>query len=107
MRFAGGVPAGGLSIDFARSRVVRTIGLGPFAMPVDRQPAGACPKCQGQSVTCRYNHFEREALVIDSWEHQCGNCGFRQTKAVRSDDADAGSADPTVCPYCQRRPASD
>lgn len=77
-------------------------------MPHDRQPGGKCPKCASEQLVCFYNHFVRDELTIDSWEHKCPNCGFRETKAFRSDApaADAASVDPTVCPYCGRRPSA-
>lgn len=76
-------------------------------MPQDRQPGGQCPKCQSEQLVCFYNHFERDALTIDSWEHKCPNCGFRETKAFRSDAPETDAAvDPTACPYCGRKPSS-
>ena len=74
-------------------------------MPRDRTIIGDCPKCRGHNLACSYNHFERDDLVIDSWEHRCTDCGFRETRAFRSDEKDADSpSDPRVCPYCGRRP---
>ncbi len=64
---------------------------------------GDCPKCGAHEVACRYNHFERDELVIDAWEHRCPNCGYRATTAFRSDDPEPAS-NPTICPYCQRSP---
>ena len=77
-------------------------------MPPDRQMIGKCPKCQGDHLVCSYNHFENQAVTIDSWEHKCANCGFRETQAFRNDepDADRGSVDPAICPYCQRQPVA-
>jgi len=75
-------------------------------MPANRLSIGPCPQCQAELV-CSYNHFERGELTIDSWEHKCANCGFRETKAYRSDQpapADE-AANPLVCPFCQRRPS--
>lgn len=71
----------------------------------DIQPAGNCSKCQGNHVTCKYNHFEQGDLVIDSWEHKCPDCGVRQTTAYRSDDSDElpPNGDTSVCPYCSRQ----
>jgi len=71
-------------------------------MPANAQPAGECPKCQG-SVVCRYNFFDRGDLYVHSWEHRCGDCGWRETKAFRSDDpAEKQPAEPGVCPLCGR-----
>ena len=66
---------------------------------MNTQPAPPCPKCGGP-VTCRYNHFEKPGLVIDSWEHKCADCGVRETQAFRSE----GEPDPAArqCPYCGR-----
>jgi ssDNA-binding Zn-finger/Zn-ribbon topoisomerase 1 len=72
-------------------------------MPRDRQKAGACPKCGTGEVSCTYNRFESGNERIDSWEHRCLSCSFRETKAVRSSDAVSAEADPTVCPYCGRK----
>jgi hypothetical protein len=64
----------------------------------------ACAKCQGQSVACRFNYFDRGDLQIHSWEHRCPDCGWRETKAFRSDaPADAAAGDPAVCPWCGRQ----
>jgi hypothetical protein len=66
--------------------------------------AGQCPKCQQPAVACRYNFFDRGDLQVHSWEHRCTNCGWRETKAFRSDDApDKHSPVPDVCPLCGRR----
>jgi hypothetical protein len=63
----------------------------------------ACPKCGGANLVCRYNFFDRGDLQVHSWEHKCGNCGWRQTQAYRSDDpARSAEINPAVCPYCQR-----
>ncbi len=55
-------------------------------------------------VVCRYNFFDRGDLQIHAWEHKCGNCGHRDTKAFRSDDPSAAEslASATSCPFCQR-----
>jgi len=73
-------------------------------MTRDRQPAGECPKCQGLNFFCMHNHFERDDLVIDSWEHRCTDCGHRITRGYRSDDPpeDLEGIDPHVCPWCSR-----
>jgi len=72
-----------------------------------RQIIGDCPQCQGDDLACTYNHFERDELTIESWEHKCPDCGFRDTKAFRSDEEDPLPTDvnPSICPYCARRPA--
>jgi len=59
-------------------------------------------------LSCRYNHFERDELVIDTWEHRCANCGHRETTAFRSDDPpaeDSLAPRPDICPYCGRAAA--
>ena len=72
-------------------------------MSRDIELIGGCPKCDSDQLACRYNHFETDALRIISWEHKCSNCGFRETKAFRSDDEPTDDeSDPTVCPYCRR-----
>jgi len=69
---------------------------------------GGCPKCASDELTCRYNHFEKDDLQIISWEHKCPNCGFRDTRAFRSDDEEDDAevaevtGDPSACPYCDR-----
>ncbi len=75
-------------------------------MSRDRQMIGDCPKCGGNDLACAYNHFESNELTIDSWEHKCPDCGFRETTAFRSDEDDwnDGAVDPRVCPYCGRMP---
>ena len=74
-------------------------------MAANVQPAGRCSKCNGESMTCKYNHFEAGELSIDSWEHKCPDCGHRATTAFRSDDPDSipAGANPCVCPYCGRQ----
>jgi hypothetical protein len=76
-------------------------------MSQDRKNIGDCPKCGGSEFTCSYNHFDKAELTIDSWEHKCPDCGLRETTAFRSDDEESNpdSVEPTVCPYCARRPA--
>jgi ssDNA-binding Zn-finger/Zn-ribbon topoisomerase 1 len=73
-------------------------------MSHDRQMIGACPKCSGSDLACAYNHFENNDLTIDSWEHRCPDCGFRETAAFRSDEEDAKIEDTNlhICPYCAR-----
>ena len=73
-------------------------------MPQSIRVAGSCPKCQAKSIDCRYNHFDRGDLVVDSWEHKCADCGWRETKAFRSDDPpESRHAQPNVCPLCGRQ----
>lgn len=74
-------------------------------MARDRQPVGTCPKCRGGNLACTHNHFQRDDLTIDSWEHRCPDCGMRETTAFRSDEPDSipDNADVLVCPYCERR----
>jgi hypothetical protein len=64
--------------------------------------AACCPKCQGQSLTCRFNFFDRGDLQVHSWEHRCSDCGWRDTKALRSDTPQDGGENPAVCPWCGR-----
>lgn len=73
-------------------------------MARDQVTIGGCPKCDSSQLTCKYNQFECDDLRIDSWEHKCPDCGYRETTAYRSDEpaSTAGEADPTVCPYCHR-----
>ena len=72
-------------------------------MPRDIETIGDCPRCGGGALTCRFNHFEKDDLQIDSWEHKCPDCGYRETTAYRSDDPEADSvADPRCCPHCGR-----
>lgn len=75
-------------------------------MPKDRLIIGHGPKCLGDNLACSYNHFENDEVTIDSWEHKCSDCGFRDTKAYRSDEPepDAENLNPRICPYCSRRP---
>lgn len=78
-------------------------------MPRDIQNVGNCEKCGADAVTCRYNHFERaeDELVIDAWEHKCGNCGVRETTAYRSDDPEeVQPLNARICPYCERQGAA-
>jgi hypothetical protein len=72
-------------------------------MDRDRQMAGPCPKCVSGAVTCLHNHFETATRTIDSWEHRCGDCGYRVTQAFRTDDSDFDpTINPRVCPFCAR-----
>ena len=73
-------------------------------MTRDTQTVGACPKCHAVDLTCRYNHFEKDDLRIESWEHKCFECGYRETTAFRSDDPDEiQPVDAGSCPYCGRQ----
>lgn len=67
-------------------------------------PIGECPKCRADELQCSYNHFERDELIIDAWEHKCGNCGFRDTRGYRTDEPDSIPPDVDVgkCPWCER-----
>jgi hypothetical protein len=69
---------------------------------MNTQPAGICDHCGGP-ITCRYNHFEKPGLMIDSWEHKCGDCGVRETKAFRAEGDDPQPPpESRTCPYCGR-----
>ena len=74
-------------------------------MARDRKLIGNCPKCSSDQLACSYNHFESDDLTIHAWEHKCPDCGYRETTAHRSDEADDPPADfdPCVCPYCGRQ----
>lgn len=67
-------------------------------MQRDRQTVGSCPRCKQGTVTCFYNRFVKLER-IDSWEHRCSDCGYRETQALRSDPSTTGGG---VCPYCGR-----
>ena len=81
-------------------------------MPVrpTRPTTRACPQAERQTdcpLVCKYNHFEADDLVIDSWELKCLDCGLRETIAFRSDepaDEEPGSepVEPKRCPFCKR-----
>lgn len=75
-------------------------------MAHERLIIGSCPRCQAAGFACSYNQFVRAELTINSWEHRCTDCGFRATKAYRSDQPqpDGAAVDPTECPFCFRRP---
>ena len=76
-------------------------------MPRDQLSVGSCPKCNGGTVTCWYNHFAKDTRVIHSWEHRCTDCGYRVTQAFRTDDPELDPAtNPTMCPYCGRQTAA-
>ncbi len=79
-------------------------------MSKDRQAIGSCPDCAGNNYSCTFNHFKRDHLTIDSWEHRCQDCGHRKTSAIRSDDEieeDSVAIDPTLCPFCWRQGSCD
>lgn len=67
-------------------------------------PAGDCRHCTEPTLACSHNHFQSDDLIIDTWEHKCSNCGFRETIAFRSDDEswDSDAATRETCPYCRR-----
>jgi ssDNA-binding Zn-finger/Zn-ribbon topoisomerase 1 len=70
----------------------------------DRQTVGTCPKCKQGAVVCTYNHFAGPDERIDSWEHRCAECGYRDTQAFRSsDDTVSDGANGGLCPFCQRQ----
>ncbi|PHS01751.1 MAG: hypothetical protein COA78_22360 [Blastopirellula sp.] len=73
-------------------------------MTRDRITLGGCPKCEGAEMTCSYNFFDNDDLVIHSWEHKCPDCGYRVTEAYRSDDEDADPPElgSDYCPWCSR-----
>lgn len=78
-------------------------------MPREVKKIGDCPKCGGNDLVCSFNHFEKDDLVIDSWEHKCPDCGFRETTAFRSDEEELNheDVDARICPYCERSPQTD
>jgi transcription elongation factor Elf1 len=72
-------------------------------MARDRVEAGTCTECGSGTVVCTHNTFVDESVKIDSWEHRCGECGHRQTQAVRAGgDEGEPQGDPTTCPFCGR-----
>jgi hypothetical protein len=73
---------------------------------MNTQAAGNCSACGGP-VTCRYNHFEKPGLAIDSWEHKCSDCGKRETQAFRQEGESAATSNLSnrTCPYCNRTAA--
>jgi hypothetical protein len=69
--------------------------------------SGVCPKCQATTLACRYNFFDRGDLQIHAWEHKCPDCGWRETKAYRSDEpAPAAGVNVAACPFCGRTEVS-
>ena len=51
--------------------------------------------------------FEGPAERIDSWEHRCADCGYRETQAFRASELTPGpqAANPRICPFCRREGA--
>ncbi len=68
-------------------------------------PNGQCPQASGRdqcNLTCKYNYFAADDLVINSWELKCLDCGLRQTIAYRTDEEDEPPPEnPKQCPFCQ------
>lgn len=70
-----------------------------------KPPRNQCPydaergEC---NLQCKYNHFEADELVIDSWELKCLDCGYRETIAYRTDEPESleDVVDPRICPFC-------
>ena len=75
-------------------------------MPRDRHKAGACPQCGVDALACTYNGFDNGPERIDSWEHRCLSCNFRETKAMRTTEGQPADGDPTTCPFCGREAGS-
>ena len=72
-------------------------------MPTTVSIAAECPKCHAAQLACRYNYFDRGDLQIHAWEHKCPDCGWRETKAFRSDEpAPAAGVSAAQCPFCGR-----
>ena len=49
-------------------------------------PPHGCPQDSTKTscnLQCKYNHFEADDLVIDSWELKCLDCGHRETIGYR------------------------
>ncbi len=71
----------------------------------DIQEIGMCKKCEAEALSCKYNFFEQDDLIIHAWEHKCANCGYRVTTGYRSDDEDLDFNVVPVecCPYCGRQ----
>ena len=68
-------------------------------MPRARQELGPGPRCGRGPVACSYNSFVNGDERIESWEHRCRDCAFRETQATRGPAADAADS---TCPYCGR-----
>ena len=72
-------------------------------MPTTVIIAAECPKCHVTQLACRYNYFDRGDLQIHAWEHKCQDCGWRETKAFRSDEpAPPTGQNAAQCPFCGR-----
>jgi ssDNA-binding Zn-finger/Zn-ribbon topoisomerase 1 len=72
-------------------------------MPRDRRNAGPCPQCAAGEVACTYNRFDNGPERIESWEHRCLSCSYRETKAMRSAEGQPVEGDPKTCPFCGRK----
>ncbi len=70
-------------------------------MPRDRHEIGSCPRCSAGVVVCSFNTYVNGTERIDSWEHRCRDCSYRETRAGRS-PADAPPSGPSTCPFCGR-----
>lgn len=87
----------------ARGRAA-SLNEGKRSMPRNRQPAGSCPRCTHGTVQCSYNTFDNAGERIDSWEHRCVDCSYRETKAYRAGGTEGEpGADSELCPFCGRR----
>ena len=69
-------------------------------------PPHGCPKDSTKTscnLQCKYNHFEADDLVIDSWELKCLDCGHRETIGYRTDEPETleDVESPQQCPFCQ------
>ena len=57
-----------------------------------KPPQQACPHDASRTscnLHCKYNHFEADELVIDSWELKCLDCGYRKTIGYRTDEPES------------------
>lgn len=72
-------------------------------MPRDRQKIGRCPQCGAEELACTYNRFDNGPERIESWEHRCLSCSFRETKALRNETGHAVDGDGATCPFCGRK----
>lgn len=75
-------------------------------MRPSQPPKNKCPQRDERdecNLQCKYNHFEADDLVIDSWELKCLDCGYRDTIAYRSDEPETieEGVNPKVCPFCE------
>ena len=74
-------------------------------MRPSKPPRGACPQDatrESCNLQCKYNHFEADELVIDSWELKCLDCGYRETIGYRTDEPESmpNPGTPETCPFC-------